>query len=89
MRHRARKDANHAAIVAALRAVGVTVFETHQVHDGFPDLVAGYRGVNYLIEVKSTAGELTPAQRGLHADWRGCIVVAQTIDEALRRVGAL
>lgn len=83
-----RVDANQKAIVAALRACGATVFCTHTAAHGFVDLVCGYHGVNYLIEVKGPRGKLTPDQRAFHATWRGRVDVVRSVDEALRVVGA-
>lgn len=82
-RRAARTDANQAAIVAALRDAGATVFCTNNVGDGFPDLVVGYRGRNYLLEVKSDRGRLTPSQEKLHTTWQGTIQVVKTPQEAL------
>lgn len=90
----ARVDDNQAGIVTALRAVGATVTPTHMVGKGFPDLVAGYRGVNYLLEVKDgakvpSARKLTPAEMGWHEKWRGHAVVVDSVRGALRAIGAL
>lgn len=49
MRRRARVDDNQAEIVKVLRQLGATVRPTHTVGDGFPDLVVGWRGKNYLV----------------------------------------
>jgi len=76
MRRAAASDANQKDIVAALRAVGATVIPCHAVGKGFPDLVVGYLGQTYLIEVKDPSQpkhrhELTPAQVEFHANWTG------------------
>lgn len=52
---RHRKDGNHVEIRNALMAVGATVHESDWV-----DLIAGYRGRTYLIEVKTARGGLRP-----------------------------
>lgn len=87
MRRIAKTDANHAAIIAALRQVGASVVSLHAAGDGLPDLLVGWRGANYLLEVKSAAGRLTPAQARLHATWAGRIAVVRSVDEALRAIG--
>jgi hypothetical protein len=77
MRRASRTDANHAAIVAALRQCGATVVDTSPL-PGFVDLVAGYQGTTVLIEVKRPPGprggvkgrQLTPDQRRLHESAR-------------------
>lgn len=71
MRRRARVDANHGAIVDALRRVGWIVVDTSRLGRGFPDLLAARRGVIKLVEVKDGAKPksrqaLTEDERALH-----------------------
>ena len=87
MRRIARTDGNQPAIVKHLRAMGASVAITAQAGAGFPDLVVGYKGVNYLMEVKDPAKpkgdqKLTPAQVKFHGEWVGQISVVKTIDDA-------
>lgn len=94
MRRRAASDGNQPAIVAALRKAGATVAACHAVGQGFPDLVVGFRGQNYLIEVKDPSQpkhrhELTPAQVEFHAGWKGVIAKAFTAEDALAAIGAV
>ena len=94
MRRAARIDANQNEIVDALRGVGATVAITSMVGAGFPDIVAGYRGVNYLIEIKDgnkppSRQKLTPDEQRWHGLWRGSVVVVASVDEALAVVGAI
>jgi hypothetical protein len=77
-------DANQTKIVEALRQVGA----------GFPDIVVGYRDVNYLFEIKD--GSKPPSRRRLTNDeqrwhnlWRGNVSVVNSVDEALREIGAI
>lgn len=44
MRRAAKTDANHAAMVDDLRALGWSVLDTAGAGDGFPDLVVGIGG---------------------------------------------
>lgn len=84
MRRAAKVDANQAEIVQALRAVGAL-----PVYIKEPcDLVVGYRGKNFLLEVKNRDGkdELTKAQVEFIATWPGQFEVVRTPDEALRVV---
>lgn len=76
MRRAAKIDANQTRIVDALRAGGATVFITSAVGDGFPDLVVGYCGETFLIEVKDGAKapsrrRLTADQERFHGAWTG------------------
>ena len=82
-----RVDANQAEIVADLRKVGATVQHLHEVGDGCPDILVGFRGVNYLIEIKTLGGPLRRSQVEWHTLWRGQAAVAHTSEEALRIIG--
>jgi len=92
MRRRAKIDANQAEIIAALRRVGASVIDLAAVGGGCPDIQAGYKGINYNIEIKNGRAQksdrvLTPAQVAFHRDWRGQICVVETVDEALAAIG--
>jgi len=86
-----RTDINQTEIINALRRVGATVHILSNLGDGCPDLLCGYRGKNYLLEVKQPGNSrnLTPAQRTWHQLWRGQAVVIETTDHALRVIGAI
>jgi hypothetical protein len=99
-RRAARRDANEPEIVAALKAVGATVQQLSG--EDVPDLLVGFRGGDYLLEVKRPLGprgghaegikhvSLTPEQATWHAAWRGRPpVVVRSVDEALRAIGAV
>lgn len=90
----AHVDANHAEIVRALRAVGASVESLAAAGSGFPDLAVGYRGKNFLLEVKDGAKSasrkaLRPSQVEWHARWRGQVAVVESVDDALRAIGAV
>ena len=72
MFRRGRTDANQREIVKALRGMGVSVAITSAVGKGFPDLVCGYRGKTFLIEVKTDEKKkLTKDQMEFYSEWRG------------------
>lgn len=55
-RYAQHMDANKRAVVAALKSVGASVTDLNpDGKDGIPDLLVGFRGVNYLQEVKRAA----------------------------------
>lgn len=88
----AKVDANQAEIVEALRRVGAIVQVTSKVGGGFPDLVVGFRGNNYILEIKDgdkppSARRLTEEQELWHARWRGSVVVVGSVVEALHAIG--
>jgi hypothetical protein len=77
-------DANHRTIRAGLEAVGATVDVKAPL-----DLLVGFRGVNYLIEVKTAKGKLRPSQDAFLARWKGHAAVVRTLPEALAVIGVL
>ncbi|GAB3763573.1 hypothetical protein GCM10028796_17310 [Ramlibacter monticola] len=87
MRRAAKVDRNQPEIVAALRRIGADVFSLAAVGDGIPDLLVGFRGTTYLLEVKDgskppSARQLTDDQIKWHAAWRGgrCVVVSSIVE---------
>jgi hypothetical protein len=89
MRRAARRDANEAAIVDALRACGCSV--EYLSGKGTPDLLVGFeRRVVVLAEVKGYAGQLTDDQIDWHREWRGpAPVILRSVDDALALVNRL
>lgn len=92
---RVMRDANHAEIAKALEDAGCTVMDTAAAGRGAPDLVVGWHGVTYLLEIKSGSRARhvrkdEDHQREWRARWRGgpAFVVA-SVDEALRAVGVI
>lgn len=83
--HAGKVDDNQRAIVAALRACGASVASLAGVGHGVPDLLVGWAGRTWLVEVKGRRGSLTPEQQQWHRDWRGVpVVVATNAEEAVR-----
>jgi hypothetical protein len=92
-----QSDGNAASIVSALRAVGASVelIASPVRRAGIPDLLIGFRGRNWLLEVKRPAsgprgggaGVLSEDQRAFIATWRGSVAVVTSVVEALRAVG--
>lgn len=80
-----RRDANEPAIIEALQAVGCTV-EQLSLEDG-PDLLVGRLGLNYLLEVKRPAEDLSDGQGDWHRDWNGQRATVHTPSEALAAIG--
>ncbi len=82
MRQAGNIDSVQPAIVKALRKIGATVAITSSVGAGFPDLVVGYKGKTYLLEVKTGNDQLNTAQRNWHEVWGGHIAVVRTPEQA-------
>lgn len=92
MRRAARADANQPVLVEALRELGATVQPLHTVGQGCPDLLVGYRGQNVLLEVKNPAQDrshraLTEPEKRWHREWRGQVIVVETLDDVLKALG--
>lgn len=50
---------------------GITVWDTHDVGGGFPDIVVGFRGKTYLFELKGDPPKLTASEKQWHSIWKG------------------
>ena len=85
----ARADANQAEIVNALRTAGASVQHLHTVGGGCPDLLVGYHGYNYLLEIKTPHGKANPIQVCWFREWLGQAEIVRNIDEALIAIGAI
>lgn len=83
MRRDARVDRNQQEIITALRQIGASVCPLHFAGKGCPDLIVGFRGRNYLMEVKSGRGKLNAAQRTFHKSWHGQIAMVRSPLEAV------
>ena len=88
-----KTDANHKIIIDQLRKIpGISVFSTHTIGKGFPDIVTGYKGLNYLFEIKDgskvkSAQKLTEDEVKFHAKWNGQINIITTFEEAISIMG--
>lgn len=87
-------DANQPQIVKYLRIAGATIQHLHSVADGCPDLLVGFRGRNYLLEVKD--GDKVPSKQSLtkdqerwHGEWRGEVFIVRSVYDALKAIGAM
>jgi Holliday junction resolvase len=97
-RYPRRRDANEKEIVSALERIGASVQRLDA--SGVPDLLVGFGGHTYLIEVKQKHGTpgakmkksddgLLDSQRSWWSRWRGQEpVIVTTFDEALMAIGA-
>jgi hypothetical protein len=92
MRARPKTDGNQASIVEALRMIdGCSVLVLAAVGDGCPDICVGFRGCNWLFEIKDPSQpkhrhELTDDQREFHRTWRGQVHKVFTLLEIVNRI---
>ena len=91
MRRAARIDRNQPEIVEALRKLGASVQPLHTAHDGIPDLLVGFQGRNFLLEVKDgtkppSARKLTSCQVQWPREWSGQAAIVTSTEEAIALV---
>ena len=89
----AKTDENQQKIMDELREIGFSVFDTHSLGRGFPDIIVGigawigacYQGDNYLFEIKMPGkkNNLTKAERNFRDTWQGQVHVITCTEEAL------
>ena len=89
-RRAGRTDANQADIVADLRRIpGCSVAVTSSLGKGYPDILVGFRGLNFWIELKNpkTARGQKPdtraRQESFRAGWHGQLLKASSFKEIL------
>lgn len=93
MRRAGRVDSNQATIVDVLRFVGATVAITSGAGHGLPDLLVGWRGKTFMIEVKDgrrklSARRLTRDEQWFVDHWVGHpVAIVESETETLRAIG--
>ena len=88
MRRAARVDENQRDVVAALRKIGAFVSYL-PVGFGVPDLLVGYKGQTFLMEVKNKDGRnrMTQGQIEFHNRWiGGALFIVRTPEAAIKAV---
>lgn len=86
MRRAARVDDNQKEIVTYARKIGMSVQHLHTVGNGCPDLILGYLGFNFLVEVKDGAKppskqKLTIDEVEWHKVWLGDVSIVKSTDD--------
>jgi hypothetical protein len=81
-------DDNHAEIVATFRRLGYSVRSTATLGKGFPDIIAGKWGHNYLCEIKDgskppSARKLTEDEETFWQEWRGSIHLIESVQDVI------
>lgn len=97
MKYARHRDRCERGIIEALRAVGASVWQINAERAGEPDLCVGYKGVNFLFEVKSPPGPRGGRSgRGQHLsedqvrwmlEWRGQVREINSARDALEAIG--
>ena len=78
-----RTDFNQKYIVKDLRALGISVADLSGVGGGIPDLLIGWQGNNYLIEIKTLTGKLNNLQTEFFGSWKGNKYVCRSLNEII------
>lgn len=81
--HRKRRDSNHGPLAKLAARIGATHLDLSQLGDNAPDAIWGFRGVNYLVEIKRPGKKLKPGQEDFRRTWRGQVHTVRTGDELL------
>lgn len=85
-----KTDLNQSNIVRSLRMLGASVHITAMVGNGFPDIVVGWFGKNYLFEIKNTVthGKLNTLQLIFRDSWKGSVFVVESFDDVLKIINS-
>lgn len=84
--HKGRVDLNHAQIINGLLEAGMTAKSIASVGGGIPDVIAGFRGITVLLEVKNGNNALTTQEESFALMWAGSYAVVRTKEEAIDAV---
>lgn len=91
MRRAAKVDANQSCITNALRKIGASVQPLHAVGNGCPDIMVGYRGRTFCLEIKDgdkskSKRVLTDEQITWIQNWRGHVRVVENLNQAISAI---
>lgn len=89
-----RIDDNQREIVKAFRDMGATVQILSAIGKGCPDLLLGWRGQNYLIEIKNgkkppSGQRLTEHEQKFFDSWKGQVCIINSIDNAVLFINSI
>lgn len=84
-----RTDGNHKQLMEFARKIGFSVTSTAMVGNGFPDIVLGIYGLNFLPEIKDpskppSARKLTYMEQKWHEEWLGSSDVIMTEEDLIK-----
>lgn len=83
-RNKNHRDKNEKEIIRALERCGASVQRLCvPTAKGVPDLLVGIQSSNYLIEVKTEKGKLSPDQIKFKDEWKGQIFIIRSTQEAI------
>ena len=77
---KAKRDANEPEIIASLEAHGMSVSRL----DTPVDLLVGYGGFTWAVEVKMPSGVFTKAQIEFYDTWNGNRTILRSVSDAMK-----
>jgi len=77
----ARADKNQPEIVDAFKSYGASVQHLHKVGEGCPDILVGYNGRSFPVEIKYGTGKLNDRQIRWHNEWNGDVYVVRSVED--------
>jgi hypothetical protein len=81
--YHSKVDANQPEILRCLRKAGISYKPVHQIK-GFCDIVVGFKGVNYLFEIKvDHKKKLSKAEQEFSDGWKGQYHIVTSFNEIL------
>ena len=80
-------DSNHTEIVDQLFLCGCSVQSMATIGNGCPDILVGYKGNNYVFEIKTAKGRLNKRQERWFNQWIGQKDIIRNIYEAINIIG--
>lgn len=82
-----KKDKSQPQIEKELKELGFSVSSTHEVGDGFPDIVVGILGLNTLFEIKNTVQDkLNELETKFHQSWQGQLNIAHSTEDVIHSI---
>jgi len=85
-------DANQADVIAEVRKFpGLTVQDLHGVGNGVPDLIIGFLGQNFLVELKDGSKpkhqkQLTEPEKEWHQKWKGQVAICESAEDIFKLI---
>ncbi len=88
---RKRVDKNQNEIIKLYRQIGAGVVVLSDIGNGVTDILVGYQGKNYLVEIKNPnrKWKYTDKQKIWHESWPGQKAVIETKEDALKVIGII
>lgn len=82
-RLKAKVDDNHKNLTRVFRQLGCSVYSTHQLGKGFPDLCCAIFGRTFLVEIKDgskvpSQRKLTPDEIAFHGSWKAPVYIIES-----------